>query len=75
MEVSDLEYLEYLPTKTALPALLSDLPDGVLNVQIGHVLAHGRGSIHGIDSSPAMIAAAEAAVRTAGLSSCTFEGG
>ncbi|EFX03822.1 methyltransferase type 11 [Grosmannia clavigera kw1407] len=47
--------------------------DGVLDVSIGHILAQGHGSVHGIDSSLAMITSAETAVRTAGLSNCTFE--
>ncbi|KAK1830348.1 putative methyltransferase C70.08c [Podospora conica] len=48
--------------------------DGVLDLQIGHVLSRGTGSLHGIDSSPAMIAAAEKAAAAAGLGSkCTFD--
>ncbi|KAI1074893.1 S-adenosyl-L-methionine-dependent methyltransferase [Whalleya microplaca] len=47
--------------------------DGILNLQIHEVLAQGNGSIHGIDSSPAMIEAATKAAESAGASKCTFE--
>ncbi|KAK4136672.1 S-adenosyl-L-methionine-dependent methyltransferase [Trichocladium antarcticum] len=48
--------------------------DGVLDVQIGQILSQGTGRLHGTDSSPAMIAAANAAAASAGLSNqCTFE--
>jgi tRNA/tmRNA/rRNA uracil-C5-methylase (TrmA/RlmC/RlmD family) len=49
--------------------------DGVLDLQIGQVLSRGTGSLHGIDSSPAMIAAADKAAADAGLGSkCSFQG-
>ncbi|KAI5859545.1 S-adenosyl-L-methionine-dependent methyltransferase [Durotheca rogersii] len=47
--------------------------DGVLDIQMHEILAQGSGSIHGIDSSPAMIAAATQAAQAAGASKCTFE--
>lgn len=47
----------------------------MLDVQIAHILGQGSGRIHGIDSSPAMIEAAQAAAGSAGLADkCTFEG-
>ncbi|KAK3335998.1 S-adenosyl-L-methionine-dependent methyltransferase [Cercophora scortea] len=52
--------------------------DGILDVQIAQILAHGQGRLHGIDSSGAMIeaarakAAADAGVRKA-ENKCTFE--
>lgn len=48
--------------------------DGVLDVEFGRVLAEGSGSLHGVDSSPAMIDAARKAVGDAGLQKCTFDG-
>lgn len=48
--------------------------DGVLTVDIGKVLSQGKGSLHGIDSSPAMIQAADQIVGKDGLKNCTFEG-
>ncbi|KAI1647097.1 S-adenosyl-L-methionine-dependent methyltransferase [Daldinia loculata] len=47
--------------------------DGVLNIQLQDILAQGNGSIHGTDSSPAMIEAATQAASKAGASKCTFE--
>ncbi|KAI1392966.1 S-adenosyl-L-methionine-dependent methyltransferase [Hypoxylon trugodes] len=47
--------------------------DGVVNIQMQEVLAQGSGSIHGTDSSPAMVDAAKAAAAKAGASKCTFE--
>ncbi|KAK6949561.1 hypothetical protein Daesc_009644 [Daldinia eschscholtzii] len=47
--------------------------DGVVNIQLQDILAQGSGSIHGTDSSPAMIEAATQAARKAGASKCTFE--
>ncbi|AEO70142.1 uncharacterized protein THITE_123024 [Thermothielavioides terrestris NRRL 8126] len=48
--------------------------DGVLNVEMARVVAQGSGRIHGIDSSPAMIAAAQKAAESAALADrCTFE--
>ncbi|KAL3423433.1 methyltransferase type 11 [Phlyctema vagabunda] len=48
--------------------------DGVLNLQIAKTLATGKGKIHGIDSSAAMIAAATRDAQAADVSSiCTFE--
>ncbi|ROT43646.1 S-adenosyl-L-methionine-dependent methyltransferase [Sodiomyces alkalinus F11] len=49
--------------------------DGLLDVEFGHVLAQGKGFLHGIDASPAMIEAATEAVAAAGVqSNCTFHG-
>lgn len=48
--------------------------DGVLTVDIGKVLSQGKGSLHGIDSSPSMIQAADQIVAKDGLKNCTFEG-
>lgn len=49
--------------------------DGVLNLDMARIVAQGSGRVHGIDSSPAMIAAATAAAESAGLANkCTFEG-
>ncbi|KAI2783819.1 S-adenosyl-L-methionine-dependent methyltransferase [Daldinia loculata] len=47
--------------------------DGVVNIQLQDILAQGNGSIHGTDSSPAMIEAATQAASKAGASKCTFE--
>jgi hypothetical protein len=55
--------------------LISPSTDGVLNVEMARVVAQGSGRIHGIDSSPAMIAAAQKAAESAALADrCTFEG-
>lgn len=49
--------------------------DGVLNLDMAKIVSRGSGRVHGIDSSPAMITAAKAAVEAAGLADkCTFEG-
>jgi trans-aconitate methyltransferase len=46
----------------------------VLDVEIGQILSKGNGTLHGIDSSPAMIAAAQKSVASAGLgNTCTFQ--
>lgn len=51
------------------------ITDGVLDIQIGQILAHGNGSLHGIDGSPAMIEASKKAVTEAELDkTCTFQG-
>ncbi|EJT80370.1 hypothetical protein GGTG_00370 [Gaeumannomyces tritici R3-111a-1] len=47
--------------------------DGVLDLQIGEVLAKGSGSLHGIDSSLSMIEASKAAAASAGFENLTFE--
>ncbi|KAI0595577.1 S-adenosyl-L-methionine-dependent methyltransferase [Biscogniauxia sp. FL1348] len=47
--------------------------DGVLNIQFNEILSRGSGSVHGIDSSPAMIEAARKAAEKAGAEKCTFE--
>ena len=47
--------------------------DGVLDLQIAQVLSKGKGSLHGVDSSHAMIAAADKAAKDAGLPNCVFE--
>ncbi|KAI8964587.1 S-adenosyl-L-methionine-dependent methyltransferase [Daldinia sp. FL1419] len=47
--------------------------NGVVNIQLQEILAQGSGSIHGTDSSPAMIEAAKEAASKAGASKCTFE--
>ncbi|KAL1844359.1 hypothetical protein VTJ49DRAFT_38 [Mycothermus thermophilus] len=41
--------------------------DGVLNLEMAKVLAQGTGRVHGIDSSPAMISAAQEAAKAANL--------
>lgn len=68
--------LSTLPVNSPSQSLtIPHQPDGVLDLQIGHILSRGTGSLHGIDSSPAMIAAAEKAAVDAGLrSKCTFQG-
>lgn len=48
--------------------------DGVLDIDIAKTLSQGKGSLHGIDSSPAMIQAADQAAAKDGLKNCTFEG-
>jgi hypothetical protein len=52
------------------------LTDGVLNVQFAQTLAKGKGKIHGVDASEAMIAAAEKAAASDAVAQnvCTFEG-
>ncbi|KAK3341251.1 S-adenosyl-L-methionine-dependent methyltransferase [Lasiosphaeria hispida] len=48
--------------------------DGVLDVQIGQILAQGQGRLHGVDSSAAMINASTASIASASLEGkCTFE--
>ncbi|KAL2270971.1 hypothetical protein VTJ83DRAFT_342 [Remersonia thermophila] len=48
--------------------------DGVLDVEMAKVLARGAGRVHGIDSSAAMISAAQEAARKAGLADrCSFQ--
>ncbi|KAI0881290.1 S-adenosyl-L-methionine-dependent methyltransferase [Annulohypoxylon maeteangense] len=47
--------------------------DGIVNIQMQEILAQGSGSIHGTDSSPAMIEAAKQQAIKAGASKCTFE--
>ncbi|KAF5872049.1 putative methyltransferase type 11 protein [Botrytis fragariae] len=50
--------------------------DGIIPVQIAHTLSKGSGSIHGIDSSEDMIAAAKKAAATEGeeiSGICTFQ--
>ena len=46
--------------------------DGVIDVTLVNLLSRGSGSLHGVDSSPKMIEAAQAAVGDA--NNCTFEG-
>jgi hypothetical protein len=50
--------------------------DGVLNIQIAQTLSKGKGRIHGVDASEAMIASARkaAAAGPAAERVCTFEG-
>jgi hypothetical protein len=51
--------------------------DGIINLQIAETLAKGTGSIHGVDSSAAMINASKNSVAAADASIqkiCTFEG-
>ncbi|KAL2063437.1 hypothetical protein VTL71DRAFT_5242 [Oculimacula yallundae] len=50
--------------------------DGVINLQLAQVLSKGRGSVRGIDASPAMIEAARAsaAADAAASKTCTFGG-
>ena len=53
----------------------TDSIDGVLNTQIAETLKKGKGRIHGIDSSTAMINAARLDAEKAGVEKiCTFEG-
>ncbi|KAH9433985.1 hypothetical protein MCOR02_006016 [Pyricularia oryzae] len=47
--------------------------DGVLDLQIAQIMAQGRGSLHGIDSSASMIGTAVETASNAGLKNCTFE--
>ena len=50
--------------------------DGIIILQIAKILATGKGKIHGVDSSDAMIAASKkAAAADSSISKfCTFEG-
>ena len=48
--------------------------DGIIDLQFADVLAQGAGRLHGIDSSVAMIEAAEKATNDAGIANATFEG-
>jgi len=52
------------------------LIDGVLNIQFAQTLAKGKGRIHGVDASEAMISAAKKAASSDGVAEkvCTFEG-
>lgn len=47
-------------------------PDGILDLEFSKVLAQGSGSLHGIDSSAAMIEAAQELCRD--TKNITFEG-
>ncbi|KAK0118098.1 hypothetical protein ONS95_012403 [Cadophora gregata] len=49
--------------------------DGIINVQLAQTLAKGKGKIHGVDASPAMIASAQkaAAADPAASKTCSFE--
>jgi hypothetical protein len=49
--------------------------DGIINLQIAKTLATGKGKIHGIDNSEAMIAASKKAAAADPFISeiCTFE--
>ncbi|CAK7269721.1 hypothetical protein SEPCBS57363_003745 [Sporothrix epigloea] len=47
--------------------------DGVLDLQFAEVLSKGTGRVHGVDSSPAMIAASIESSEKAGFTSSTFE--
>lgn len=51
-------------------------PDGVLNVQFASILSKGKGRVHGVDASEAMISAARKAAASDGAAGkvCTFEG-
>lgn len=53
--------------------ILTSPPDGIVNIQISEILAKGSGSIHGTDSSPAMITAAQQLASQSSASNCTFE--
>jgi hypothetical protein len=50
--------------------------DGIINLQIAKILGTGKGKIHGVDSSDAMIAASKkvAAAESSISKICTFEG-
>lgn len=48
--------------------------DGILDFQIAEILWKGSGTIHGTDSSPAMIEACQKAAAEKEASRCTFEG-
>ena len=48
------------------------ITDGILNAEFAKVLAQGNGSVHGIDSSPAMIDAARKLCQDS--PQATFEG-
>lgn len=50
--------------------------DGVINIHLAQTLAKGKGRIHGVDASEAMIGAARKAAASgpAAEKVCTFEG-
>ena len=50
--------------------------DGVLNIQFAQTLVKGKGKIHGVDASEALISAATKAASSdeAAEKVCTFEG-
>ena len=48
--------------------------DGILDVEMAKVLAQGKGKLHGIDSSRAMIDASVKAIQDSGVDNSTFEG-
>jgi ubiquinone/menaquinone biosynthesis C-methylase UbiE len=48
--------------------------DGVLDVDFAHVLAEGEGSLHGVDSSAAMIETTNRVVGETKLKKFKFEG-
>ncbi|KAH7319266.1 methyltransferase, partial [Rhexocercosporidium sp. MPI-PUGE-AT-0058] len=49
--------------------------DGIINIQLGQVLSKGKGKIHGIDASPAMIESAQKSTVAdpAASKTCSFE--
>jgi hypothetical protein len=55
-----------------LPWLTAVCVDGILNIEFGKLVAQGKGSIHGIDSSAAMIKSAQELCKD--VPTCTFEG-
>jgi len=62
------------PDVSRSPVLMF-VSDGILDMQIGEVLAQGEGSLHGIDGSEAMIRASKELAAKSGLDmKCTFEG-
>jgi hypothetical protein len=48
------------------------LTDGILNLEFGKLLAQGKGSVHGVDKSAAMIKSAQELCKD--RPNCTFEG-
>ena len=46
--------------------------DGILNLEFGKLLAQGKGSVHGVDSSAAMIQSAQELCKD--MPNCTFDG-
>lgn len=57
-----------------MAAVLTPALDCKQGPEICQVLAQGKGSLHGIDSSPAMIKAAQKAHEDAGIKCASFEG-
>jgi ubiquinone/menaquinone biosynthesis C-methylase UbiE len=65
--MSDLCFFTHIPVTAADYCV-----DVILNIEFGKLVAQGKGSVHGIDSSAAMIKSAQELCKD--VPTCTFEG-